>query len=142
MDVPKRSGMLRLVPQPGGASTEAAVTGIEQIGDIDLVRNGDVTIVAPKRDVTTGCAALLGEILTRTINARRKRILFDLVAVHYIDSSGLAALVDAMKQARAHGGDIAVCGLQPDVRAIFELTRLSAVIETYPFREEALAAWA
>jgi anti-sigma B factor antagonist len=61
--------------------------------------------------------------------------------VMYIDSSGLGALVAAMKHARAAGGDIKVCGLETDVRALFEMTRLNKVLAIHTNAQEAITAW-
>jgi len=49
--------------------------------------------------------------------------------------------VASMKQARAAGGDVRLCALQEDVRAIFEMTRLIKVMSIHPTRQEALASW-
>ena len=40
-----------------------------------------------------------------------------------------------------NGGDIKLCGLQPDVRSIFDLTRLIKVLDVFLTRAEAVAAW-
>ena len=57
----------------------------------------------------------------------RTRLLFDLGAVTFVDSSGLSVLITALNAARAAGGDVALLGLSKDVRAIVELTRLHRV---------------
>jgi anti-anti-sigma factor len=142
MAVAKRARTLRLVPRREPPDGDLPSEPIDLPADVDVVRDRHVTVIAPKRDLTGAFAGRVGRVVDRTLTDERNRVLFDLAAVQYLDSSGLAVIVDAMKQARARGGDVAVCGLHPDVRAIFELTRLSAVIEIHPFREEALAAWA
>jgi anti-sigma B factor antagonist len=53
----------------------------------------------------------------------------------------MGVLVASMKQARAAGGDVRLCALQADVRAIFEMTRLIKVMSSHPTRQEALASW-
>ena len=65
----------------------------------------------------------------------------DLTRVAYVDSSGLGALVAAMKQARAAGGNLKLCSLQEDVRSIFEMTRLIKVMAVHSDRQEAVASW-
>jgi anti-anti-sigma regulatory factor len=46
-----------------------------------------------------------------------------------------------MKHARAAGGDIKVCALENDVRALLEMTRLNKVLDVHATRQEAIAAW-
>ncbi len=51
-------------------------------------------------------------------------ILIDLANVNFIDSTGLATLVQGMKRARSLSGDLVLCNLNDAVRVIFDLTRL------------------
>ncbi len=48
----------------------------------------------------------------------------DLGGVSFIDSSGLGALVAALKQSQALGGQLVIRGLQPAPRKVFEVTGL------------------
>ena len=75
------------------------------------------------------------------IDGGQSRVLMDLGRVGYIDSSGMGAMVAAMKQARALGGDVRLCALQDDVRGIFELTRLARAMSIHTTRQEALSSW-
>jgi anti-sigma B factor antagonist len=108
---------------------------------IEVVRTGDVTIASPKGDLNAMAAAEARRAFSRLITPRRNRMVLDLADVPYVDSSGLAAIVETMKQARTRGGDLKVCTLQPDVRSIFDMTRLTAVMEVHPSRAEAVASW-
>lgn len=53
----------------------------------------------------------------------------DLEAVNFIDSSGLAELVRAMKRARSAGGDVVLSNPSAPVQIILELTRLDAAFD-------------
>ena len=53
----------------------------------------------------------------------------DLASVHFIDSSGLAELVRAMKHCREAGGDLVLGRPSDAVRVILELTGLDAAFE-------------
>lgn len=64
-------------------------------------------------------------------------LIIDLSAVRFVDSSGLGALVSGFKNASARDGSLKLCGLQPQVRSMFELTRLHRVFEIYTTPEEA-----
>jgi anti-sigma B factor antagonist len=109
--------------------------------DIDVREIGTVTVVAPHGDVDMAVADDVRLRLTGLVDDGRARLVLDLAAVMYIDSSGLGALVAAMKHARAAGGDIKVCALEHDVRALFEMTRLDNVLAVHATRQEAVAAW-
>jgi anti-sigma B factor antagonist len=65
-------------------------------------------------------------------------IIVDLSDVTYVDSSGLAIFIDALQRARAYGGQIALTGLQENVRMVFEIAKLDQVFQIYPDRDSAL----
>jgi len=69
----------------------------------------------------------------------RDKVVLDLTGVEYISSVGLRVLMLASKQAKAQGGSLAVAGLQPVVREIFEISRFHLVLEVFPTLREALA---
>ncbi len=64
------------------------------------------------------------------------RVAVDLSGLGFIDSSGLGALVTALKTARARGGDVRLCCLTPQVRSIFQLTRLDKVFTIHESLED------
>jgi len=56
----------------------------------------------------------------------------DLSAVGYIDSSGIAALVEGLQQARRSGQRFALVAASDAVRAVLELARLDRVFTLVP----------
>ena len=60
--------------------------------------------------------------------------------VAYIDSAGLAALIEGMQKVEAYGGQFALADLQETVRSIFEIARLDQVFRIFPDVDAALAA--
>jgi anti-sigma B factor antagonist len=109
--------------------------------DIEVTQIGAVAVVAPRGDLDMATVGDVRRTLVGLIDGGQSQVLMDLGGVGYLDSSGLGALVAAMKQARAVGGDVRLCALQDDVRGIFELTRLARAISIHPTRQEALASW-
>ncbi|HBQ98417.1 MULTISPECIES: STAS domain-containing protein [unclassified Roseofilum] len=63
-------------------------------------------------------------------------IVIDLKEVTFIDSSGLGALVAALKTVRSAGGKLLICSINEQVRMLFELTSMDRVFEVYSSREE------
>lgn len=70
------------------------------------------------------------------------KLVFDMSAVQFVDSSGLGAILSCLRQLNARGGDLKVFGLSKGVRALFELVRMHKVVEIHNTREEAIAAFA
>ena len=56
---------------------------------------------------------------------RPGRVIVDLSHVKYIESSGLAVLIEGLQDARDYGGELVLAGLQESVRDIFEIAHLT-----------------
>jgi len=86
--------------------------------------------------VSPRVAASLGAM----IEQKPPRVVVDLTAVTYIDSSGLAVLIEGMQNVEGYGGKFILTGLQENVRPIFEIARLDQVFIIFPNVDEALSA--
>ncbi|MFP4007651.1 MAG: STAS domain-containing protein [Spirulinaceae cyanobacterium] len=62
-------------------------------------------------------------------------ILIDFNDVTFMDSSGLGALVLALKTVRAAGIKLYICSINDQIKMLFELTSMDRVFEIYPNRE-------
>ena len=71
---------------------------------------------------------------------RPAQLIIDLSEVTYVDSSGLALLIEAMQGVAAYGGKFGLVGLQQTVRTIFEIARLDQVFRIFPNLEAASSA--
>ncbi len=83
----------------------------------------------------------LKEQMLQLFDEGKCNLIIDLGAVRFIDSSGLGALVSGFKNASAREGSLKLCCLQPQVRSMFELTRLHRVFEIFNSTEEALKSF-
>ena len=97
----------------------------------------------PRRGDRAEVLPLNGEIdlhvspsVTASLNAmvekKPRRLVVDLSDVTYIDSAGLAALIEAMQKVEGYGGKFLLAGLQETVRSIFEISRLDQVFQIFP----------
>ena len=86
--------------------------------------------------VSPRISAALGAMIER----KPARLVIDLSGVSYIDSSGLAVLIEGMQNVEAYGGKLVLAGLQESVRPIFEIARLDQVFLIFPHVDAALAA--
>jgi anti-sigma B factor antagonist len=67
------------------------------------------------------------------------RFVIDLSAVGFIDSTGLGALVSALKTS-GPSGEVVVAGARESVATLFRLTRMDKVFRMFPTEAEAAAA--
>ena len=76
--------------------------------------------------------------LAAMIAKKLPQVVVDLSKVSYIDSSGLAVLIEAMQNVGGYGGKFALTGLQDGVRPIFEIARLDQIFRIFPDTASAL----
>jgi len=81
--------------------------------------------------------------LLHLIDVGHHRLVVDLSSVEFVDSSGLGALVAALKTLRLlkGGGDIRLANVQPSVVALLEIIRLHRVFFSYPSVEQAVQSF-
>lgn len=82
-------------------------------------------------------APRLRTLINTHIAAGNNRISIDLTNVDFIDSSGLGALINALKVARQAGGDLRIAAPSEQVKLILGLTNLDRVLKIYPDAETA-----
>jgi anti-sigma B factor antagonist len=70
---------------------------------------------------------------------RVKRVIVNLEKVKYIDSAGVASLVEGLKLSRDLKSGFALFGLSKTTREVLELTRLLKVFEIHDTEAEALS---
>src|SRR5438046_8311735 len=76
--------------------------------------------------------------LNAMIGKKPKRLVVDLSQVTYIDSAGLAALIEGMQEVEGYGGKFLLAGLQETVRSIFAISRLEQVFLIFKYGDSAL----
>jgi len=65
------------------------------------------------------------------------RLVFDLSAVPFIDSSGLGALLGAVRRTRELGADVVLCSPRPSIRRVLEMVELDRVVPVLGTLEQA-----
>ena len=98
-------------------------------------------IVALTGDVDLQTSPAVRQQLLESLE-QYKRIVVDLSAVNYIDSSGVASLVEAFQVSRKKGTVFALASVSSAAMRVLSLARLDKVFSIHPSVEAALAAQA
>jgi anti-sigma B factor antagonist len=99
----------------------------------------DTTIVDVTGDIDMGTSPGLRKTLLESLK-RMPRLLVNLGDVRYVDSSGIASLVEVLKEARDKKKKLILYGLNPAVREALQLTRLAKIFNIFDTEDEALKA--
>ena len=85
-------------------------------------------------------AATLRSLFQSKLNKRCPALIVDLSAVDFIDSTGLATLIEYHRDAGSHGGIFSLAGINPNLKAIFDVVQFDKVLAIFPTVSEAKAA--
>ena len=98
---------------------------------ISAQRDADNTVVSLSGHLNIGSSPILRDRLLAILQSdSTKAVIVDLTEVPYIDASGIATLVEALKIARTHQATLCLKGLQGRLLHLFEVTGISALFET------------
>jgi anti-sigma B factor antagonist len=104
-------------------------------------QRGEVTILDLRGDITLFNSPEIRKALMELLRDQRVPQLFvNMTSVKYVDSSGIASLVEGLKIARDLGSRFVLYGLSKPAITVLELTHLLRVFEVHGNEEEALAA--
>lgn len=97
-------------------------------------------IVDVTGDITLYNTPEVRKILLDLLREKRvRRVIVNLEKVKYIDSAGVASLVEGLKVSRDLKSGFALYGLSRSTREVLELTRLLKVFEVHETEAQALA---
>lgn len=74
-----------------------------------------------------------------TCGADAQALVIDLSGVEYVSSAGLRIFMLASREVKPRHGKVSLCGLQPVVREIFEISKFSLLFPIHDRIEDALA---
>jgi anti-sigma B factor antagonist len=97
------------------------------------------TIIDVTGDIDMGTSPGLRKTLLESLK-KTPRLVVNMREVKYVDSSGIASLVEVLREARSKEKRLVLFGLNADVREVLQLTRLARIFEIRETEEEALQA--
>ncbi len=67
-----------------------------------------------------------------------KKVVIDCAELTYIDSSGLATLIELLQRLKKIEGELKICNLTTKVKSVFEVTKLDKLFDICPSKEQAV----
>ncbi len=103
---------------------------LDQATILDVSGNIDMSNSTEVRKV------LLQELRDKAVS----RVVLNLSGVNYIDSSGVASLVEGLKASRDSGARFVLFGLSDSAREVLKISRLLKLFEVYDNEAQAIAS--
>ena len=96
------------------------------------------TLLAVEGQVDMHTSPELRGKLRECLERKTTPVVVDLSKVVFIDSSGLATLIEALQAVGRYGGRLRLCGLSPAVKNLFKLSNLISIFDIRDSRDEAV----
>jgi len=103
-------------------------------------KNG-VTVCYITGEIDINTAPQVKKAFDKLVGAKKEKLLINLKDVSYVDSSGLATLVEILKCLRSYGGKLKLSNLSAKVKSLFEITKLEKLFDIANEEEEAVKAF-
>ena len=98
---------------------------------IDVRHEEVATFIVPDGEIDMARAPVLRETFITVTDARKSPIVVNFEKVGYIDSAGIATLVECLRFVREYDGDLRLCSASAMVFDVFEIANLDSVFEFY-----------
>jgi len=103
------------------------------------VKIENATIIEIDGRLDTTNFGQLEKKIMQHIEAGDIRILVDCSKMDYVSSSGLRIFLMALKKITALNGKFLLCGLQENIREIFEISGFTSIFNIFENQQQALA---
>ena len=98
----------------------------------------DILICKTEGEININTSPELRKAFDEYIRKGMKKVLIDFSSVTYIDSSGLATLIELLQRLNKIGGKLNIFNVSEKIKNIFEVTKLHKLFKIYENRDEAL----
>ncbi|MDD5680723.1 MAG: STAS domain-containing protein [Candidatus Omnitrophica bacterium] len=100
-------------------------------------KNG-VRICIVEGDIDINTSPQVKKSFDKVLKDKSGKVLINLQKVEYVDSSGLATIVEILKNLKVYGGKLRLSNLSNKVRSLFEITKLEKLFDIADSQDEAL----
>lgn len=99
---------------------------------------GEITVLTVDGEINFNSSPDFRKAFLKVLESKAQRVVVNLAGVAYVDSSGLATLVEAHQKIKNSGGRLRLANLTGKVKSLFEITKLEKLFEIFPTEDEAL----
>jgi len=98
----------------------------------------DIIVCSLEGEINISSSPELRKAFESIIQRNEKKVLADFSGVYYIDSSGLATLIEMFHRLKKIGGIIRFSNMDQKIKNIFEVTKLHKLFFIFENREAGL----
>lgn len=102
---------------------------------------GDITVCSLSGEININTSPELRKVFVDLTSTKVAKVVLNLTEVNYIDSSGLATLIEVLRKMKKYDGCLRLCCLSDKIRSLFEITKLTKLFEMFNTEAEALSGF-
>ena len=107
---------------------------------VEVAERDGWAVVAISGQVDLATAPVLKERMLALVAEGHDRLVCDLTATEFLDSTALGALVSVLKRLRVKGGEMRLVCTSPSILKVFDITGLDRVFPIHASLDEATAS--
>lgn len=108
---------------------------------VNITEQEGVYLCRVDGEIDINTAPQFKKAFDKLIKEKEVKVVINLEKVGYIDSSGLATLVELLKNFRKSSSKLKLVSLSAKVRSLFEITKLEKLFDIIDKEEEAVKAF-
>ena len=97
------------------------------------------TIVPLQGQINSANAAAIEAQVLALVDGGTKNLILDFAGLDYISSAGLRMVLVVAKRLKQESGLLVLCGMQPHVREVFDISGFMAILNVVATRDDAVA---
>src|SRR5438046_1079706 len=105
--------------------------------EVETSERAGATVLSLHGEIDVYTAPQFRQALVDLVDSGATRIVVDMGAVEFLDSTGLGVLVEGLKRVEAHQGELSVVATQEKILKIFDITGLNKVFTIHSSVDEA-----
>lgn len=105
---------------------------------LDVSKKGGITIIKCEGSLDADNIASFKKVAYEILDRGVVRFVLDASKVDFVDSMGLGVLISLLRRVKQKNGDIKIASLTPDVKTIFEITKLYRLFDVCDSSKEAV----
>jgi len=104
-------------------------------------KNG-IKICYIEGEINANTSPMLKKKLEDILKNKSRKVVINFCSVSYIDSSGLATLVELLKNVKSFSGELKLTNMQSKIKNLFEITKLEKLFNILETEEDAIKLFA
>ena len=109
--------------------------------DIKLEVVDGVNVASLEGEINVTNAMELKKVFGDALKDGATKVVVDFAQVSFIDSSGLAVLIELLNHLQEVQGKLHLCNVNRKITGIFEITKIHKMMDIYDSREMALTSF-